>query len=222
MSFEQSLLKNRENNHPDSMPKAVELPELDYLKLIESASLSPGKKLDVALLLLGKKPATQVGNFQVVDGLSPKEKENIENEFAKEFEAVLEMLDALSLRHSVKQYPQETDGIFGYSILVASDDDALSKTVNADEQGDDAAFGLLMGYPETAVQAYLSGDSFDYDEELPFEDYESLKEEGLMPFLYFMPSKAHWKEEFEYARGNRDLIREKCPKLYTELVDGIE
>ena len=54
--------------------------EQEKLQLIEDAKLGEGKKLDLALLALGEKPAAQLGNYDVIE--SDEHREQLLNEFS--------------------------------------------------------------------------------------------------------------------------------------------
>jgi hypothetical protein len=185
------------------------------VELIEEADIPVGKKLDLALLILDRKEATQLGNFHIPE--SDTDRKNTFVEFNAEYQSILTLLQQLSLKYKVRQEPKEDDDIIGFSVLVSRDEQKLERFIEADESGDDRTFGLLVGYPESAINAYQTEDAFDWSDELPAKTVASLQEEHIEPFLHFMPSRSHWAEELDFARHNRDLVRDNAPKLYQEL-----
>jgi len=189
--------------------------EQEKLQLIEDAKLGEGKKLDLALLALGEKPAAQLGNYDVIE--SDEHREQLLNEFSEEVETIRTLLDSLGCAYDLLKELRDRDGIMGYSFLVARDQATLSEVVEADTKGDDKTFGILMGYPKTAIDAYQTENAFDYSLELSKEELQNLESEGVLPFLEFMPSKQHWEEELASARRIRDVVKEKIPRLYEEL-----
>jgi len=203
------------------MEKLTSIEKISGIDEIESSIIPTGKKIDLALLLLGKKEATQLGNFKIP--ASDQERKSIIEEFDEEFQTVIELIDRLRLPFYIKQRPNEADDIIGFSILVSKNEEDLARFVEADTNSDDTTFGLMVGYPKTAVEAYRTKEAFDYETELPEDQSNALAhEEGLKPFLHFMSSREHWLEELAFARNNRDLIKEKAPKLYQEIIHSSE
>ena len=192
-----------------------EFQEEEKLRTIEEALIDSGKKLNLALLVLEKKEAAQLGNFDVVE--SDQHREELDDEFTEESQAIKELLNELGLEYSLKDV-HEDNGIMGFSFLVSRNLENLEKFKKASEEGDDKMFGMLAGYPETAINAYQTEGAFDFHEGLSSEELKKLEEEGLMPFIGFMPSKAHWEDELQEVRRQQQLIKEKMPRLYDELI----
>jgi len=192
-----------------------EYSERRRLEILEQSKLEAGKKLDLALLILKRKQAAQLGNYDVIE--PDKHKEQIAQEFQKEFFAIEELLKELGVSYRANPL-HEDRGIYGFSFLVAEKEENLEKVIEAGKSRDDKTFGALMGYPKTAVDAYNTEQAFDYEEELPKDELEQLRQDGVLPFINFMPSREHWKEELNYAKENQKLIKERIPLLYAELV----
>ncbi|MEI6581203.1 MAG: hypothetical protein WCO07_03475 [bacterium] len=185
------------------------------LESIENSDLKNQSKLELALLLLDKKQGVQLGNFKIVG--SEKEKETINKEFSEELQNIIKISNIVGLHHEVIKELSEENGIIGFSVLVSKDKSILNKFVKADKEEDDKTFGLIVGYPATAVETYGTDKAFDLEQELPKDELEKLRSEGVLPFLLFMPSKEHWNDELKWARENQRLIKERTPKLYKEL-----
>lgn len=212
MNFEKPYqLKNQEAEGEES-------PERRQIELLQQSNLESGKKLDIALLLLGRKSAAQLGAYDVIE--SDQHKERLTVEFQREFSAIEGLLKELGLFYRAKPI-REDRGMLGFSFLVADNGENLIKAVDSEKNKDDKTFGLLMGYPETAVSAYRTSEAFNYEEELSKNELERLKNEGVLPFITFMPSRKHWEEELNYTRENQRLIQEKAPLLYNELVSKV-
>ncbi|NTV44162.1 MAG: hypothetical protein HGA67_00495 [Candidatus Yonathbacteria bacterium] len=210
------MAKNSFEESGVSVP--VSLPESEKFFSLEHSTLKPWKKLDLALLLLGRKDGAQIGSYQVFEGVSEETKHSVTEELLTEFEDVRRLLESLHLEYAVIQNPEEHDGIFGFSILATRDTPTLSRFVDADMNGDDTAFGRILGYPATAVSAYGTEQIFDPDTDLPEEERIAFKQEGLDRFTEFMFSREHWKEEMAFVRENKELIRKNFPGFYQELV----
>jgi hypothetical protein len=190
------------------------------IELVENSILESGKKLELMLLLLDKKQGVQLGNYQIAE--SEEEKKKVTEEFTQELSEIEKLLNELKLQYKIVKELGDDNGIVGFSVLTSKDKGILSKFVQANNEDDDKAFGLILGYPATAVETYGTDQAFNIHEELAQDDLERLKSEGILPFLLFMPSKEHWDEELEWARENQQLVKEKAPKLYQELIQTKE
>lgn len=92
--------------------------------------------------------------------------------------------------------------------------ESLRAICNLDE-GDasyDEEYGRMMGFPETAIDAFVGrAPRLARDEHPSDVDDPSL-------VTHFIHSKDHWKEEMEVLRRRRDLIRTYAPELYAKIV----
>ena len=190
--------------------------EKEALEQIEKIELDGDKKLALALFILGKKEAVQLGDYDVIE--SKKHKEDLQKEFQSEFDIIKKILNKFGLLYDTKGI-NEDRGILGFSFLATRDDNSLQKIKEAAEKEDDKTFGLMMGYPETAVNTYNTKEALNTEKDLSEEDRKYLEDNNLEPFLGFMPSKAHWKEEIEYVKQNRTLIKEKSPELFRQIIE---
>jgi len=189
------------------------------IELIENSNLESGKKLDLMLLLLGKKQGAQLGNFKVIE--SEQQQKKITQEFTQELLNILNIIKEAGLPYYMAKELSSDKGIIGFSVLVSKNNDILKKFAEADKNDDDKTFGLIVGYPSTAIETYQTDKAFDFREELSSNDLKNLQDEGVLPFLLFKPSQEHWDEELKWARENQQLIKEKSPRLYQELVQKV-
>ena len=187
------------------------------IESVENSKIDTISKLELILLLLGKKQGVHFGDFKIVE--SEKDTERTIEEFTDEMQEYLKLLKEINAYYVLGKELRFEGGMVGFSVLAAKDKKILERFVQADKEDDDKTFGSILGYPPTAIETYNTDKKFDPHEELSPEDLEKLEAEGIMPFLLFMPSREHWLEELEWARENRRLIKENAPKLYQELVD---
>jgi len=190
--------------------------EKQELKQIEKIRLDGNKKLDLALLILGKKEATQLGSYDIIGPESHKKK--LQKEFGSEFETIKKVLDKIGLLYYTEGV-KEDRGILGFSFLITRNNRSLKKIRKAVAKKDDKTFGLMMGYPETAVNTYRTEEALDIDKDLSEGERKQLEDENLLPFVGFKPSKSHWKEELEYVKHIQTLIKERSPKLYRQMIE---
>ena len=193
--------------------------EKEMLEEIENMELNGNKKLDLALFILGKKEALQLGSYDVVE--SEEHKKDLQKEFQLEFDIIKKVLDRFKLLYDTKGI-NEDRGILGFSFLATRDDDSLQKIKEAAERKDDKTFGLMMGYPETAVGTYNTKEALNMGKDLSREEKEYIKDNDIEPFIDFMPSKAHWEEEIEHVKQNQSLIKEKSPELFRQIIEDYE
>lgn len=75
-------------------------------------------------------------------------------------------------------------------------------------------FGALLGIPQTAIDAFIKGSS----EIVPHGTEPYGKE--IQRFLWFRPSKKHWKEEIKPVAKLARQVREVSPALYARIITG--
>ena len=187
-----------------------------YIESIENSALSIESKIELSLLLLDRKQGVQIGDYKIVN--SQVEKDTVIQEFTQEISNILSLLSGLRLQYKIVKDLSDDNDMVGFSVLVSKNKEILNKFTQADKEHDDKTFGLILGYPPTAVEAYGTDRAFNIERDLPKIELEKLQSEGVLPFLLFIPSKEHWDEELEWARKNQKLIEDKAPKLYQELI----
>lgn len=193
--------------------------EKEFIEKIEKSTLKASDKIDLMLLVLGKKYATYLGDRDIAE--SEEHKEKLIEEFTKELNDTTTLLNDAKLPHEITEKIEDDDEIIGFSLMVAKEEDNLNKIVEADKNNDDKTIGLLLGYPKTAVETYNTPDAFDIETELP-EEYAKLRKEGMLPFLRFTPSRSHWKEELEWARDNKEIIEKNSPDTLNKAIEEYE
>lgn len=93
------------------------------------------------------------------------------------------------------------------------------KTVFDDIQNNHHEAGMLLGYPKTAVDAFLT------DEMLSIEEHPTSTEEVSelnMKLLGHRLSKQHWREEVKYLEEAGNYLQATSPKLYAEVIADTE
>ena len=206
----------------EKFPESDPIPEEQEIKEIEGSSLEVDKKLDLVLVSLGEKDVAWLGSHQIVrEGCSRKE---VLDTLKSEKENIDSLLDVLDIPHQTTKEVNPGEDIPGFGIAAGKDPEKLREFVEADQAGDDKTMGYLLGYPKTAVEAYDTDKSMNFqvffEKELSRDEREALLAEGVTRFLGFQPSKKHWREELEDAREKQRLIKEKAPKLYSEIMEN--
>ncbi len=98
------------------------------------------------------------------------------------------------------------------SFYVSKDSD-LAQEAKAVENVDAQRYGELMGFPKTAIEAFVSGND---------QLMDNKEQEKMLGFLnIFFPmrlSKAHYQEEIEYLKNSYRLLLEQAPYLITDVI----
>ncbi len=102
-------------------------------------------------------------------------------------------------------------------LIIAPDNKTHEQVEEAVFQKDTYKTGILMGYPETAVKAFVEK---KYIRNV--EGEEKLSDEILNDpehkFLNFRLSRDNWQEEFKTVKEWARVIKENAPELYEEIL----
>lgn len=159
--------------------------QIEKIKHIESMDIGKEQRAQLVLVLLGLKPATDVSVFPW-------------NSPSKEIENLLEKSGLQFIKYKNKKQEKTRD-----EYAVARDKETAERLMNADPRSTHREYGALMGYPQTAVEAFLKGEF--YGGPLPEDIKNSIFQ------LKF--SKDNYEEEFEVVRKWNQAIQEYCPSL---------
>ncbi len=190
----------------------------ESIKLIETSALESNQKLELTLLLLSdKKQGIQLGDSRIIQSESVEERRHWFKKFSAELTHILKVLKELRLEHQIVKNLSEEEDIVSFSVLASKDKKTLQKFYEADRTENDKTFGLMAGFPETAVEAYGTSNALNKEELLP-ETIDKLRAENLWPFILFTFSQEHFQAELEFVRRNKKLVEEKAPRLSRELL----
>lgn len=137
----------------------------------------------------------------------------------KAFERFEKTLASLKVAYERVPLPKGTEpGIALYAVSKNPADAAELGHLLA-ERGpelDHARIGTLLGYPETATEAFVRGENLSVPERTALLSVEDAA------FIHFMPSKAHWAKEVEANRPFIESIQRVAPSLYRMAVASEE
>lgn len=196
--------------------------EKEKIELIEKSSfLDTNEKIDLVLFLLGKKQTALMGDHRIARKRGEKEK--FLNYLTEKKEKIEELLNELEFVYRLGECKIEDD-IIGYNIEIGKDEENLSKLIKACEKKDNKELGLILGYPETAAEAFPNKllDFREWRQALPKEEKGALIKSNVLKFLNFQPSERHWREELESVKEHQNLIKEKAPFLYEKIIKDEE
>ncbi len=167
-------------------------------KIIKIESLKTGsqQKAELILMLLGEKPGIDLSLFA-----------DSENEIDEDEEKI----KSLDLKY--KKVNQEKRGQrYMAEFLISQNQDTLNELAEADPSKDHYKYGALMGYPKSAIKAFLEGTCLSMEDER-----ELLSKYPEIVFNDFRLSKDNNKEELELVKRWNSLVKKEAPDVYSEL-----
>jgi hypothetical protein len=195
------------------------------IKTVEDMEITPPEQVDLVLLLLNEKQATEIAlDSDEYPAPSPVHKVSPDT-----VEAIRRHLNALPIAYDVsperllvslarKHNPVEVhlvdDGRTRMHIDIATDADTLQRLQHGDKRNNEATLGQLYGFPETAITAYINGDVIDEDE-LPNDVIAS----PAYAFTSFRLSRDHWQQELATGERWAKLIQQYSPRIYTTYME---
>lgn len=141
-----------------------------FVSLTEDGALA--EKQCVFLALCGKKPVSEATSSTiVVDG-------NGRHTIPEDEQALGDFLSELGLKYSLRSDEYATDAV------ISLDQTLLGKYISSNDTHE---VGRLLGYPESATQAFVDGEC------ISFEDQEQMMQEAGLPIIMpqFRLSKAN-------------------------------
>lgn len=162
------------------------------IKKIEALNIGVEEKVNLILVLLGVKKGADLVVYRWGD--SPKKiRETIINE------SKLKLTESQRERHGVN-----TVAVYE----VALDQQVADRLACLDPSKDHKEFGELMGFPQTAVDAFKKRENL-----LKQENYPDMSE----IVVNFKFSKDNWQEEIRVLKYWSQLIKKYAPDLYLTL-----
>lgn len=103
--------------------------------------------------------------------------------------------------------------------FVAREPQIAERLKRAHDEGDERTFGELVGFPPTAVDAYVGSEQGRGGKLLDPVDLPAVvRESESMAFAQYRLSKEHWREEIGTARRWAEEVKRVSPHLYAEIV----
>lgn len=206
---------------PD-FPKGRESMELKGIEVIENSKIGEIDKAELLLVFLGEKDGywhPVVDTFPTNDLKKREETRNRIDKVKKEF---LEILKNMQVYYHLEEFETETEEgkvKMGFNFFVSSDRERMENLKEAHKNQNSLEIGLALGYPKTAVEGYLEDDIFDTEEyltSLSKEEREKMEEQ--LKFRFFALSKKNWRKELELVKKYQEVVRNKSPKIYQEII----
>lgn len=98
-------------------------------------------------------------------------------------------------------------------VCISKDQEIIDelKNLSPSVESNHKRYGEIMGYPLTAIEAFL-----DKEKRLSNEEQDKILE-GMPHFLRFSFSKNNWKEELSVIKRWHKILLEKAPELFDDL-----
>ena len=190
----------------------------ERLRIIDRGkSQLTGDRLMLAYMLLDeKKRGTLIGCGIGAPG-SATQHEYARRALVEYFTNARNLVDRLQIPRIIREPREDSERIWRFQIFCARNVEDLQEFERVDAQGAACTFGLMLGYPHTAAEAFQTPEMISHD-----GHRGAMKgNEDLYGFLDFRPSRTHLKEELAFVRRRKDLIEEKCPRLYAQVAGGV-
>jgi hypothetical protein len=168
----------------------------EIVRTLEKLNLSLEQKAWLILVVLGMKPATEL----------------VIGEGNDSQDTIKEVLSRAGLAYANRddEYINKKD-IYGKIpilavISVARNRETLDELLKVSGKKDHGDYGRLMGYPETAVKAFVNKELLDK------KDYPYMSD-NIFPLKL---SKDHWREEVEHLKSWNEAIKKYAPETYRQ------
>jgi hypothetical protein len=187
------------------MSESFEINPNQEEKMDESIGCGLGPKSMMVLIVLGLKPATTLDLFTW--------NEDVESVKRKITEAGLFYDD-------IRKPPFRNKERTANLAVACSQEIATSTAVSfKDPKNHSQELGTYMGYPQTAIDAFMGKTELLEDS----ESEEVLKDkEWTKGTIAFAMSKDNYTEEIKLMEKWWEAIKEKTPDLYQQIVDNTE
>lgn len=169
----------------------------NLIELLSALKIGPEQKANIALVIMELKPATELYLYKNND---PED-------------LVCETLTNCGLEVRKKETTEKC-----LKFAIAKDPNIAEQLLKINGNKDHELYGRLMGYPNTAIQAFLN------KEDLLDQATENrlLQNNDEIYMGYFKLSKNHYQEELELMETWNQAIKEHAPSIYQSLKKALD
>ena len=191
-------------------------------QLEEDKEIKPVQKALILMVADESKPATwqQISSEKWTEG---NKETRIKPERWEELNTIFDALGLVSItstRLDDSTFVQPKDGTHQWIELadmsLSKHPEQANRLAAAIKSGDHREIGLALGFPKSAVDAFMT------KELLPISEWpastKTISAES-MKFLNHMVSKDNWKEEIRYLSGFSKRVKELSEKIYYECLE---
>lgn len=200
------------NLHDSTIQEAIRALELEN-------EIKPIQKALILMVADGKKPATwqQETSEKWTEGdketrITPERWQELNDIFDR-----LGLVSVVRTRLDDSTFVQPKDGTHQWielaDIYLSKDRSRADRLASAVKSGDHRKIGILLGFPQTAVDAFISKNTMAVSE---WPNSTEFVDEQSMKFLHHMLSKDNWEEEISYLPAFSQRIKEISEKTYQD------
>jgi len=175
-----------------NIKEMLTLEQRDNISVLSSLDIGKIPVAEIVLVYLGLKPSTEVSIYEW--------NEDINNIFIK--------LEKMGLVVFKKEIKKEKGRLIG-DLVVAKDENTAKELMGCNADSEHSEYGKLMGFPQTAIDAFGNEDLLLEEDEYPPEVDKLI--------FNFKLSKKGYKEEVELMQRWTEVIKAVSPELYQEL-----
>lgn len=174
-------------------------------------------KAHILLVASGDKPSMHTALFTEPTSLT----KDIQQPDIDSMDRLIRIITDLKLKYKletqVSTEPVNETEMHSTRILfcIARRMSIVNQLVSARKKGDSQREGLLLGFPKSAVDAYIGGSVIEISS-WPISTVHVTADE--MKFLNHMISKNNWKNEIEYLPKYARITRHISQKIYDQCV----
>lgn len=195
-------------NHGENPFSYMESPKFKEAvhKLESLTGLLPRSKALILVTALDLKPATE---FEFSG--SPQEKAELIDTLSNLGLYFFENEEKTKFCESIGKHGVQTFTIGNTPEHIGA---GMAATVDDNEH-----FGLAMGFPETAVDAYSSGNGgYNNDLLLRREELKNILTDEERKFLFFRLSKESYEKEVEWIEQIIAAVKQHSPEIYNQVM----
>mgnify|MGYP001565071381 CR=1 FL=1 len=198
------------------------------IKKIENLNIGSKQKAELILSYLGLKPAAhiQIHHKNTNSLAKTLDKINMPYKISKPF--YLDKEDSAykpALKYVQKYFPKyfaekiQKNRNKRVQAYIAQDKKTLSQLLETELDKDldkldkdyHRKYGRFMGYPETAIQAFLR-------ERERLTNFPSEVDSSISPALDFVLSKSHYQQELGVLKNQSEALRTYAPSVYKKMI----
>lgn len=191
----------------------------EFIKNIEDSKLGIVDKVNLLLVKKGLKPAAEI--YIAIKG------EQATFLADEDLESMKSLIEESGLAYDAKE--QEVNSIKALDILISQSKEKVERLRELwkapKEENNSREIGMLLGYPSTAIDAFVAGLSEIYGgkknkEVLDENDLaDDIRKVDAVVFSKFALSKKNWLEEIGQGKIWADYIKSASPKIYQEMME---
>jgi hypothetical protein len=181
----------------------------EQLNKLEQLTILPDSELlQVVLVHLDLKPAAVI-TVPVWEPLA-----DLDQSFRSELQQLTAIFRQMGIFYEKKTHQvltEEAGDLPEEIFYISKSPQHTVKLRDAFGRGNEQLRAELLGYPQTAIEAFMKGESASIDN-------LEINDQPEEPFLYFRPSQNHWQEELATLRPKIATVKTLMPRLYERLM----